>query len=138
MSGVASVIENASGHDDALSERLAGVLTGEIGIGRPDRIVAEHRARDFGQRVRKKDQWLPWRAQNRPSVCRIQRSWLAARIVPPVWSDLQHLDVLWLHRQSDIIFCQALRSCAGTRNVVEFAELSSLVKRIVRLEAMKH
>jgi hypothetical protein len=54
----AILVEHLAVDDDALAERLACGLLGEIGIAVLHRVVAVHRAGQFGQRMRHDDERL--------------------------------------------------------------------------------
>ena len=58
----AVLVEHAAGDDDALAERLAGMLAGQVGVARPHALVAVDRAGQLRQRVRQDDQRLLRRA----------------------------------------------------------------------------
>ena len=65
-------IQHMAMHDDALSDRFALVLGGEIGIARAYGLVAVHRAGQFRQRVAHDDQRLGRRTLHRALVVRRQ------------------------------------------------------------------
>ena len=56
--GPSVLVEHAALDDDALAQRLAGVLRGEVGLLRLDVGVAVDRAGDLRQRLRDDDQRL--------------------------------------------------------------------------------
>jgi hypothetical protein len=59
----AIAVEHPARHDDPLTQRLARVLGGQVGVGRGDPALAQHRAGDLGQPVRQPHQRLAWVAQ---------------------------------------------------------------------------
>jgi hypothetical protein len=61
-------IEHSPGDDDALPGGHGGVLAREIVIQRTDPSGPEHRAAQFGQRLRNDDQRLRWMAERRGAV----------------------------------------------------------------------
>lgn len=54
-------VDDAAADDDAFSERMTGVLAGQIVVGVLDDRMAENRAGDFGKRTRHKN----WRMRRR-------------------------------------------------------------------------
>ena len=59
------LVEHVAVHDDALAQGLALVLLGEIVVALLDRVMAEGRTGELGQRVRHDDQRLRRRALHR-------------------------------------------------------------------------
>src|SRR6185437_14487090 len=66
------LVEHLPMHDDALAERLALALLGQVVVVFLDGVVAIDRAGQFGQRVRHHDQGLRRRAFHRRAVSRRQ------------------------------------------------------------------
>src|SRR5712691_1316172 len=67
----AVLVQHAPAHDNALADRLAPVLAGEIVVGRLDVAVAEDRAGQLGQRLRRHDERLRRAALLRRGVRRV-------------------------------------------------------------------
>src|SRR3989475_1167826 len=68
---LAVLVEHAPAHDNALADRLAAVLAGEIIVGRLDVAVAEDRAGQLGQRLRRHDERLRGASLLRRGVRRV-------------------------------------------------------------------
>jgi hypothetical protein len=62
--GAPGLVEHAAAHDDALAQRLARMLPGEVGFRRRDVGMAVDRAGDLRQRLRNENQRARWRAQH--------------------------------------------------------------------------
>src|SRR5690348_13995721 len=54
--GAAVLVQHATGDDDALTQRLAGMLAREIIVVWPDVVIIEYGSRDLGERMRQEDQ----------------------------------------------------------------------------------
>src|SRR6266704_571735 len=68
---LAVLVEHAPAHDNALADRLAPVLAGEIVVGRLDVAVAEDRAGQLGQGLRRHDERLRRASLLRRGVWRV-------------------------------------------------------------------
>src|SRR6267143_2020141 len=68
---LAVLVEHAPAHDNAFADWLAPVLAGEIVVGRLDVAVAEDRAGQLGQRLRRHDERLRRAALLRRGVRRV-------------------------------------------------------------------
>src|SRR5688572_4364566 len=80
----AVLVEHATGHHDALADRLAFVLSREVVVARLDVVPAEHRAGDLRKRLRRDDQGLRRTALLSRCVRRIVIGGLGARMEFPV------------------------------------------------------
>jgi hypothetical protein len=69
---LAALVEHAAMHHDALAERLARALPGEIVLQSANALAGEGRSGDFGQTVRQRNCRLARRAQCRRPVFRRQ------------------------------------------------------------------
>jgi hypothetical protein len=68
----AALVEHAAADRDALANGRTGVLSGEIAVRRPHRLVAEDRAAEIGFRPRQHHQRLQRRASPRRNIRRMQ------------------------------------------------------------------
>src|SRR5439155_6269978 len=68
--GPAVLVEHASGHNDALADGLALVLTRQVAVSRLDVAISEHWTGDLGERVRQEHQRPPRAALDRRAVAR--------------------------------------------------------------------
>src|SRR5262249_48490817 len=69
--GPAGLVEHAPVDDDALAERLAVVLSGQVAVGRRDSLVAEDRALECVERFRQRHERPLRRAPARRAVAGI-------------------------------------------------------------------
>src|SRR6185436_5942926 len=79
-----------TGHHDALADRIAPVLPGEIVVGLLHLVPAEHRPGDLRERLRRDDERLRRAALLRRAVRRIVVGRLRARVVLAVTDELFH------------------------------------------------
>src|SRR6266516_2210171 len=75
-------VEHAAVHDDALAERLAGMLLRQVLIARPDAVMAVDRAGKLGKRVRRHNERPLGRARDRTLVVGRQRRRKCAHALP--------------------------------------------------------
>ena len=47
-------------------------------------------------------------------------------------------DLIYVHREAHVVFCQCFSRGPGTRDVVELGQLATFVERIVRSGSMQH
>src|SRR5205807_5330636 len=73
---------------DALAERFAGVLPGEVGIPRLHRVVPVNRARELGERMRHDDQRPLRCAFHRAAIARVEMR--RERVEAFSWIDKRH------------------------------------------------
>ena len=81
---LAIAIQHPPGHDDALAERLARMLTGEIVVGFANLSMTVNRPGYLRQSVREKNQWLRGCTPHRSPVGLAKRTRLATRLVPAI------------------------------------------------------
>ncbi len=87
------LVQHPARYDDALAQRLAIVLTGEIGHRRADELLPDIIARrpgDFGQRMGRADQRMGGRAHNRGFEIGEFGRWLRAGIVARIGHRVGH------------------------------------------------
>ena len=80
----AAVVENASGHDDALTERLSGMLKGQVIVSFRDGTVAVNRPGDLGKSVRQINQRLRGVAEPSGFVRFVESRGLSAGLQPAI------------------------------------------------------
>src|SRR5438309_12084526 len=88
---LAVLVEHAPAHDNALADRLAPVLAGEIVVGRFDVAVAEDRAGQLGQGLRRHDERLRRASLLRRGVRRVVVFRLSTRMKTAVARQLAAL-----------------------------------------------
>src|SRR3546814_14823529 len=82
-------VEHTTAQDHALADRLAGMLLGQVMIGRPDQLVADQRPGAFRQGVRQQAEWLAGRATDRRLIRRAEGVWVVCRGPAVVTPDLR-------------------------------------------------
>src|SRR5581483_778656 len=89
--GATVFIQHAPADDDALAERFAGTLLGEIFVVRSEDLVPEQRTGDFGKRWREEHEGFGGRPPHRGGISRIKVCRLGTGGRTPVaWNGVAH------------------------------------------------